>query len=74
MHFVYFVGNPTELMANGMIKPWPEVVKLREDVKSGELTLAMFAADLYDVKMGQGQGTRAAYQQELPVNRPKERE
>ena len=39
-------------MSNGTIKPWHEVVKLREDVKSGELTLAMFAADLYDVKMG----------------------
>lgn len=38
-------------MSNG-IKPWHQVVKLREDVKSGELTLAMFAADLYDVKMG----------------------
>ena len=39
-------------MAKGNSKPWHEVVKLREDVKSGELTLAMFAADLYDVKMG----------------------
>ena len=39
-------------MANGVIKPWHQVVKLREDVKTGELTLAMFAADLYDVKMG----------------------
>lgn len=39
-------------MANGTIKPWHQVVKLREDVKTGELTLAMFAADLYDVKMG----------------------
>jgi len=39
-------------MANGTMKPWHEVVTLREDVKSGELTLAMFAADLYDVKMG----------------------
>lgn len=39
-------------MADGTIKPWHEVVKLRADVKSGELTLAMFAADLYDVKMG----------------------
>jgi len=36
-------------MANGTMKPWHEVVKLREDVKSGELTLAMFAADLYVV-------------------------
>jgi hypothetical protein len=39
-------------MNNQAIKPWHEVVKLREDVKTGELTLAMFAADLYDVKMG----------------------
>jgi hypothetical protein len=39
-------------MANETIKPWHQVVKLREDVKTGELTLAMFAADLYDVKMG----------------------
>ncbi len=39
-------------MSNGTIKPWHQVVKLREDVKTGELTLAMFAADLYDVKMG----------------------
>lgn len=38
-------------MSNG-IKPWHQVVKLREDVKSGELTLPMFAADPYDVKMG----------------------
>ncbi len=41
-----------EFMSNGIIKPWHQVVKLREDVKTGELTLAMFAADLYDVKMG----------------------
>ena len=33
------------------IKPSHEVVKLRADVRSGELTLAMFAADLYDVVM-----------------------
>ncbi len=39
-------------MTSGNIKPWHDVVKLRDDVKSGELTLAMFAADLYDVKMG----------------------
>ena len=39
-------------MSNSTIKPWHQVVKLRDDVKTGELTLAMFAADLYDVKMG----------------------
>lgn len=34
-------------------KPWHQVVQLRDDLKSGELSLAMFAADLYDVMMGQ---------------------
>jgi hypothetical protein len=38
-------------MANGTIQPWHKVVKLRPDVETGELTLAMFAADLYDVVM-----------------------
>ncbi|MCR4442858.1 MAG: DUF499 domain-containing protein [Peptococcaceae bacterium] len=33
-------------------KPWHEVVQIRDDLKSGELSLAIFAADLYDVAMG----------------------
>lgn len=33
-------------------KPWHKVVQLRDDVKSGELSLATFAADLHDVAMG----------------------
>lgn len=32
--------------------PWHQVVKLREDVRTGELSLAIFAADLYHVLMG----------------------
>ena len=36
-------------------KPWHEVVQLRDDVRSGELSLAVFAADLYDVVMQKGQ-------------------
>ena len=36
-------------------KPWHEVVRLRGDLKSGELSLAIFAADLYDVVMQRGQ-------------------
>ncbi|HOD52711.1 MAG TPA: DUF499 domain-containing protein [Candidatus Hydrogenedentes bacterium] len=32
--------------------PWHEVVALRDDVKTGELSLNLFAADLYDVKVG----------------------
>ena len=34
--------------------PWHRVVKLREDVRSGELSLADFAADLHDVMMQRG--------------------
>jgi hypothetical protein len=33
-------------------KPWHKVVRLRDDLKSGEMSLAVFAADLYDVAMG----------------------
>jgi hypothetical protein len=33
-------------------KPWHKVVQLRPDLRSGELSLAVFAADLYDVVMG----------------------
>ncbi|MBP7559877.1 MAG: ATP-binding protein [Armatimonadetes bacterium] len=33
---------------------WHKVCALREDLRTGELALADFAADLYDVKMGQG--------------------
>ena len=35
-------------------KPWHEVVKLRDDLLSGELPLHMFAADLYEVMMQRG--------------------
>ncbi len=32
-------------------KPWHEVVSLRDELKTGELSLSTFAADLYDVVM-----------------------
>ena len=35
-------------------KPWHEVVKLRNDLRSGELPMHMFAADLYEVMMQNG--------------------
>jgi hypothetical protein len=35
-------------------KPWHEVVKLRDDLRSGELPMHMFAADLYEVLMQRG--------------------
>jgi len=40
-------------------KPWHKVVKVRDDIKSGELSLSSFAADLYDVIMGKA---RRVYQ------------
>jgi predicted AAA+ superfamily ATPase len=32
-------------------KPWHEVVDLLDELKTGELSLSMFAPDLYDVTM-----------------------
>ena len=41
-------------MAKLQWKSWHEVVQLREDLRSGELPLHMFAADLYEVLMQSG--------------------
>jgi hypothetical protein len=46
-------------VANTPPKPWHRVVELRDDVRSGELSLAQFAADLDDVAMGRA---RTIYQ------------
>ena len=46
------------------MSPWHEVVQLRGDLKSGELSLAVFAADLYDVVMQKGH--RPVYEQPAP--------
>ena len=46
------------------LSPWHEVVRLRDDLKSGELPLAVFAADLYDVVMQQGH--RPVYERPAP--------
>src|ERR1017187_6607756 len=35
-------------------KAWHEVVKLRDDLRSGDLPLYLFAADLYEVMMQNG--------------------
>ncbi|MDI6709994.1 MAG: hypothetical protein QME76_04805 [Bacillota bacterium] len=39
--------------------PWHRVVQIRDDLRSGELSLAVFAADIYDVIMG---GAKPVYQ------------
>src|SRR4030042_626170 len=41
-------------MAKLSWKPWREVVRLRDDLRSGDLPLHMFAADLYEVLMQSG--------------------
>ena len=46
-------------MAKLAWKPWHKVVDLRPDLKAGELSLALFAADLHDVAMGKA---RPVYQ------------
>jgi hypothetical protein len=43
-------------MAKSPWKPWHEVVKLRDDLRSGELPLHVFGADLYEVMMQHGRG------------------
>ena len=41
-------------MASLAWTPWHQVVHLRDDLRTGELSLAVFAADLYDVAMQKG--------------------
>lgn len=43
-------------MAKITAKPWHEVVRVRADIKSAELSLKAFAADLYDVILGRNPG------------------
>jgi hypothetical protein len=43
-------------MAKTTAKPWHEVVRVRADIKSAELSLKAFAADLYDVMLGRNPG------------------
>ena len=35
-------------------KPWTQLVRLKDELRSGELTLAQFAADLHEVALAQG--------------------
>lgn len=51
-------------MVTAPYTPWHKIVTLRPDLKSGELSLAIFAADLYDVTTQKG--TRPVY--EDPAN------
>jgi hypothetical protein len=48
-------------MSKSVWTPWHKVVALRDDLRTGELSLAVFAADLYDVVMQRG--LRPVYEQ-----------
>lgn len=41
-------------MAKQQAKPWHEVMRLREELRTGELSLADFAADLHEVVLAKG--------------------
>jgi len=47
-------GSLVEAAANGVLKPWREVVTPHPDVASGRYQQAEFAADLWQVYMGEG--------------------
>ena len=46
---------------NQLVPPWPRIVRLKEELRSGALSLAEFAADLHEVTLGQGR--RAVYEE-----------
>ena len=41
-------------MTTAKPEPWHKVVRLKDELRSGELSLAEFAADLHEVTLGQG--------------------
>ena len=47
-------------MAKNRIEPWRNVVRLKDELRTGALSLAEFAADLHEVTMGKGH--RAVYE------------
>ena len=47
-------------MTKSRLKPWHEVVRLKEELRTGELSMAQFAADLHEVTLGRG--TRPVYE------------
>src|SRR5882724_5905516 len=47
-------GTPIESTATGNLKPWREVVTPHKDVASGRYQQAEFAADLWQVHLGEG--------------------
>lgn len=57
-------------MEKATAKPWHEVVRLRADIKSTELSQKMFAADLYDVILGRNPGVYHDPKEFFPLTYP----
>ena len=47
-------------MKAGQPKPWHHIVRLKDELRTGELSLAQFAADLHEVTLAQGR--RSVYE------------
>src|SRR6266581_269684 len=47
-------ANRSSTMSKASGPPWHQIVRLRDDLRTGELALNEFAADLYDVALQSG--------------------
>ena len=50
------------------LRPWHEVVRLKQHLRTGELSLAQFAADLHGATLAQAQ--RPVYENRTPLAVP----
>ena len=46
--------EPRPLVTRKKLRPWHQVVRLKDELRTGELSLAQFAADLHEVTLGKG--------------------
>ena len=51
---VYPRGMARSMTKQHRLRPWHEVVRLKEELRTGELALAEFAADLHEVTLAEG--------------------
>lgn len=58
-------------MADTPWVPWHKALALRDNLRTGELSLAVFAADLYDVVMGKARGSTRTRPSSSPSPTPR---
>ena len=63
-------GSLIEAAATGTLKPWREVVTPHADVASGRYQQAEFAADLWQVHLGEGSDEYKRASGVLPAHLP----